>query len=178
MSPGVVHLGRIGFVTLEESTMFRSLRFSAVLLSSAIVFAAGCEKSGVSGTGASGGTQPGAGKADGAGKKLVGTWEGTDEDMKDKDGKPLTVTLEFKADGKMAIKMGGPFDMDGTWKVAKEEGKTLTVDTEMTFPDFGGKGPGKSDKETLTIAFENDNTIVITHSEKKGPKPQTLKRKT
>ena len=75
----------------------------------------------------------------------------------------------------MAVKMGGPFDMDGTWKVAKEEGKTLTIDTEMMLPDFGGKGEAKSDKKTFTITFETDNTIVITSPDKKAPK--TLKRK-
>ena len=157
--------------------MFRSLRFNAVLLSSAIVFAAGCEKSSTTGSGGggSGGTPPRAGKTDdGAGKKLVGTWEGTDESMPDKDGKPVTVTFEFKADGKMAINMG-PFDLTGTYKVTKEDGKTLTVDTEMSLPDLGGKGAGNSDKKVFTITFENDNTIVMTPTDKKDPK--TFKRK-
>ena len=86
--------------------------------------------------------------------------------MKDKDGKPATITVVFKADGKLAITMG-PFDLIGTWKLTKEDGKALTIDTEMTLPDFGGKGENKSDKKVFSITFENDNTIVMTPTEKK-----------
>jgi hypothetical protein len=112
--------------------------------------------------------------ADGFSKKLVGIWEGTDDDFKDKDGKGGVVTVEFKADGKLKINLG-PFDLTGTYKVAKEDGKTLTVDTEVSLAGFPGKGESKSDKKTFSITFENDNTIVMSPTDKKDPK--TLKRK-
>jgi hypothetical protein len=142
-------------------------RFKLLLICTALGIAAGYE---------SNGTVSGAPIKEGEGysKKLVGTWEGTDEDMKDKEGKPGVISVEFETDGKLKISVG-PFDLTGTWKVAKENGKTLTVDTEVSFPDFGGKGESKSDKKTFSITFENDNTIVMSPTDKKDPK--TLKRK-
>jgi hypothetical protein len=155
--------------------MFRSFRFSALFLSSAVLFATGCDKSGTtlaaksSSTGSGGQATP----ADEPGKKLVGTWEATEDDVYDKNG-PSRTTVEFKADGKMSFKMG-PVEMNGSWKVAKEEGKVLTLDTEMMMPGLGGKGENKSDKKAIIITFENDNTIVMTTTEKKDP--MMLKRK-
>src|SRR6476646_8962397 len=97
--------------------MLRPLRFRAVLLSSAVLFAAGCDKSGTtlavknSSTGSGGLATP----AHEPGKKLVGTWEATEDDVFDKNG-PSRTTVEFKADGKMSFKMG-PVEMNGSWKV-------------------------------------------------------------
>lgn len=130
------------------------------------LLATGCGKTDAPATGASG-------KAEEAyAKKLVGVWEGS-EDMKD-GGKPETVTVEFKADGNFKMAMG-PIELPGTWKLAKEEGTTLTIDTEVTFPGFG-KEPGKADKKTVTVKFEDANTIVMAWTGDK-PDPKKLKRK-
>jgi hypothetical protein len=148
--------------------MYLASRFKVLLMSAAVVFAIGCDKSGSSGSAA-----PGKG-GDTYVKKLVGTWEGTDDDMKDKDGKPVTMTVEFKADGKLSMKFG-PFDLTGTYKVIAEDGKTLNVDTEMSLADLPADQAGKPDKKTFAIKFENDNTIQMMPTDKKDVK--TLKRK-
>ena len=149
--------------------MAMKLRFTALMLGAAVLFAAGCDKSSSTGTGA------GSGGQGGTKSKLVGTWEGSDDDMKGKDGKPATVTVEFKADGSITVAMG-PIDMKGTWKMTKEEGKTMTIDTEMTMPGFEDpKAPSKPKHTVFTITFEDANTIEMTPTDKKDPKK--LKRK-
>jgi hypothetical protein len=110
-------------------------------------------------------------------KKLVGTWEGT-EDML---GKSETVTFEFKPDGGLRLALG-PFEMTGTYKVAKEDGKTVTLDTEMTGLNIGGKTLGdektktKGDKKTITVVFEDADTISVTSPDGKQ-ETKKLKRK-
>lgn len=136
-----------------------------------LAFASGCDKKASSGAAVPGGpTAPP--KADAAlySKKLIGTWEGSE----DIGGKAETITAEFKADGGFKIVMG-PFEMKGTWKLVKEEGKTVTVRTETTIEGFGDpKDPPKMDKKTLKAVFEDDNTVVIS---KEGEKPDPLKFK-
>jgi len=114
--------------------------------------------------------KPEKGKDDEYSKKLVGVWEGKEE-AKD-GGKPETLTVEFKADGSFKITMG-PFDVIGTWMSVKEEGKTLTVDTEAT---LAGLGKDKSQKKTFSIVFDDVNTIVMSPAGAKAD-PKTLRRK-
>ena len=143
--------------------MSTSWRAGAVLLGVVLV-TAGCDKSG---------TTPLAGKPgdETYAKKLVGTWEGSEDGPKGKE----TVTVEFKADGAMKFIMG-PFDMTGTYKVTKEEGKTVTIDSEMTLGGLEGvKDAPKPDKKTFTVTFEDANTMVMSPTDKKDPK--TFKRK-
>jgi hypothetical protein len=115
-----------------------------------------------------------AGCSEAYGKKLVGVWEGTEEGAK--GDKPETVTVEFKADNTLRIAMG-PFELTGTWKVTKEEGKTVTIDTEVTFPGFPEmKDKPKADQKTFNVVFEDANTIVMSQVGDK-PDPKKLKRK-
>ena len=145
------------------------LRLALLTAAFGTIAAAGCEKNGTSATGG-----PGKAAEETYAKKLVGIWEGTEE-VKEGE-KPEPVTVEFKADGGFKVTMG-PFDLTGTWKQTKEEGKTVTVDTEVSFPGFGEKkGPGKSDKKVFSIVFEDANTIVMTEVGGK-PDPKKLKRK-
>jgi hypothetical protein len=128
--------------------------------------AVGCDKAASTGT-------SGAGKPaeESYSKKLVGVWEGEPEKLGDKD---LTMTIEFKADNtfKMAA---GPFEFPGTWKVAKEDGKTVTIETEVEDPFGAGKDKKASPKkDTFTIAFEDANTMTMS---KDGPKPDPKKMK-
>ena len=128
-----------------------------------VFLAAGCEKSS---------TTSGKPGDETYAKKLVGVWEGTEEGPK--AGKPETVTVEFKADNTMKIAMG-PFEMKGTWKVAKEEGKTVTIDTEVTLDIPELKDKQKADKKTFTVTFDDENNITMTPTDKADPKK--LKRK-
>jgi hypothetical protein len=146
--------------------MSTSWRFAGVLVGLAAL-SAGCDKSGTT-------PSAGPGKAgdEAYSKKLVGLWEGT-EPAKD-GGKDETMTVEFKADNSLKIEMG-PFELTGTWKVVKEEGKTLTVDTEVTLAGFPD-AKGKPDKKTFTVVFQDANTIVMSKAEGK-PDERTLKRK-
>jgi hypothetical protein len=113
------------------------------------------------------------------GKKLVGTWEGTEQPPG--GGKAEVITFEFKADGTMRL-AGGPIELTGTYKVVKEDGKTLTLDTEVTGLNIGGQTLGdekakpKGDKKTLTVVFEDDDTIVMTPADGKQ-EAKKLKRK-
>jgi hypothetical protein len=146
--------------------MFRTWRLAGVFVGVALV-SAGCDKSG---------STSGPGKPDGEtyGKKLVGVWEGTEEGAK--GDKPETVTVEFKADNGLKIAMG-PFELAGTWKVAKEEGKTVTIDTEVTLAGFPeAKEKPKADRKTFNVVFEDADTIVMSHVGDK-PDPKKLKRK-
>jgi hypothetical protein len=132
---------------------------------------AGCDKSA---TTASGGTTttaaPGKPADASAGSKLVGVWEGVEEAKKGEPDDKSTV--EFKADGGLNIAMG-PFELTGTWKLTKDEGKTLTIDTDVT-PK--GLGEGKSDKKVFKIVFDDANTMTMTPADK--PDPKKFKRKT
>jgi hypothetical protein len=116
-----------------------------------------------------------AGCGDSYGKKLVGVWEGKPEGADaPKELGDLKVTMEFKADGglKMAL---GPFEVTGTYKVTKEDGKTVTIDTEVTPAALGElKGTGKNEKKTLTAVFEDADTMTLSQA---GEKPVKMKRK-
>jgi hypothetical protein len=111
---------------------------------------------------------PGA-KADGYGAKIVGTWEGKDGDKKEDE-----VTVEFKADGALKFVMG-PFDMAGTYKVAKEDGKTVTLETEMASPFAKDKEKAETQKKTFTVTFDDADTMTMTPTDK--PDPKKFKRK-
>jgi len=153
--------------------MLTSWRFAGMLLGVAVL-SAGCDKSATSGPG-----KPG---DETYAKKLVGVWEGSPEGEGAKLG-PFTV--EFKADNGFRFAMGGPSEKDqlaftGTWKVVKEEGKTVTVETETENPFAGlggakdGKGLAKTEKKLLSIAFEDANSMVMS---KVGEKPDPIKFK-
>ena len=152
--------------------MVSAMRGGFIALGLAAALTTGCDKSATTGAATSTTTSAGApGKpADsGAGNKLVGIWESTEEAKK---GEPdEKATAEFKADGGLSIVLG-PFEMVGTWKQAKEEGNTLTIDTEVTIKDLPG---GKSDKKTFKIVFDDANTMTMTPTDK--PDPKKFKRK-
>src|SRR5262245_36968476 len=159
-SPGIHGFGH----THGVQTMSMSSRVAGVLFGVALV-AAGCDKSSTTGPKPADDTYA---------KKLVGGWEGTEEGPK--GDKPETVTVEFKADHGLKIAMG-PFELEGTWKTIKEEGKTVTVETEVTLagmPEL--KDKPKADKKSFNIVFEDANNIVMS---KVGdqPDPKKLKRK-
>jgi hypothetical protein len=154
--------------------MSTAMRATCLALCLAAALMAGCDKSATTASG--GGTTTGApGKpADsGAGKQLVGVWESVEEAKKAEKGEPDDkATVEFKADGGLKIAMG-PFEMTGTWKLAKDEGKTLTIDTDVVMKGFG---EGKSDKKSFKIVFDDPNTMTMTPTDK--PDAKKFKRKT
>jgi hypothetical protein len=153
--------------------MPRNWRVGIVALGLLIALTAGCKKSGSTPGGSDG---PGAPAKEGGGesysKKLVGVWEGTE----DFGGKAETLTFEFKGDGGLSIATG-PFKMTGTWKLVKEEGKTLTLKTQATPAGFEDpKGKEKQDEKSFSIVFQDPDTIVMSNLEgKREAKP--LKRK-
>jgi hypothetical protein len=107
-------------------------------------------------------------------KKLVGTWVYKDDGAK--GGASIDFTIEFKADGDLKMSVAqGQFEVSGTWKAVKEEGKTVTIEAEMTLQGVGG-GAGARQQKTLSVVFEDADTIVITAVGDK-PDPRTLKRK-
>jgi hypothetical protein len=147
-----------------------ALRASFLTLGLAAALITGCDKA----------SSTPAGGAASASDKLVGVWESVEEAKKDepkkddakKDGPDDKATVEFKKDGGLSIAMG-PFEMTGTWKVAKDEGKTVTIDTEVTVKGFG---EGKSDKKSFKITFDDDSTMTMTPTDKNDPKK--FKKKT
>ena len=149
--------------------MSKSWRFAGVLVGLAAL-SAGCDKS--STTPSAG---PGKAGEDTSGKKLVGVWEIVDDDMKSAKGESMTV--EFNGDGAFKMMMGAETFTTGTWKLVKEEGKTVTVETEVADPfEEPGKGPGKRQKKTFSIVFEDAGTAVMSEVGGK-PQPAKLKRK-
>ncbi len=106
-------------------------------------------------------------------KKLIGTWEGT---VDVGEGKTGQITTEFKGDGSFKSAMG-PFEMKGTWKLVKEEGKAVTVSTEVAIVGIGDpSAPPKMNKLTFQVVFEDANTVVMSEVGGK-PDPIKLKRK-
>lgn len=139
-----------------------------------LAIASGCDKKGSTVAPVPGGPSVPP-KADDAlySKKLIGTWEGS-EDLG--GGKTVKLTAEFKGDGSFKFLMGSD-EMKGTWKLVKEEGKTVTVSTDITIDGIGDpKAPRKLDKMTVKAVFEDDNTVVIS-KEGKEPDPIKFKRK-
>jgi len=111
-------------------------------------------------------------KGDEYSKKLVGVWEATE--VNKKGGQPDTFTIEFKAGGELKMTVLG-FELVGTWKRIKEEGKTVTIDAELSMTDAGKKtSPSKT--VTLSVVFENGDEAVISVVGDK-PEPKILKRK-
>jgi hypothetical protein len=122
--------------------------------------------------------------------KLVGVWESEPEQAEvngKKVGKPISMTVEFKEGG--ALRADILIEMSGTWKVVKEEGNTLTVDTEVDMPDFQfesktekgktvekTKEGVKKEKKTFKITFDGPDAITMTDVDDK-PQPLKLKRK-
>jgi len=142
-----------------------STRVAGVLLG-VVFLTTGCDKSST--------TPPGKPGDETYGKKVVGVWEGTDPEMKGPKGESMT--MEFKADGGFKVSLGPDPIITGTWKLVKEEGKTLTIDTEASFVGFGDpKAPAKVDKKTVSVVFEDADTIVMSGGDK--PKSEKLKRK-
>ncbi len=139
-----------------------------------LAFASGCDKKASSGAAVPGGpTAPP--KADAAlySKKLIGTWEGT---VDVGEGKTGQITTEFKGDGSFKSAMG-PFEMKGTWKLVKEEGKAVTVSTEAAIVGIGDPSAlPKMNKLTFQVVFEDANTVVMSEVGGK-PDPIKLKRK-
>ena len=128
-----------------------------VLVVGLALVAAGCDaKSSSSGGGAG---QP-------YGKKLVGRWEGS---LDEKGEKPMPVTAEYNADNTFKG-VFGPFAMSGTWKLVKEDGKTVTIETEAA-PD---EMKDMKQKTTLKLVFEDDDTLVMS---KDGDRPDPVKMK-
>jgi len=155
--------------------MSNSWRANAIAFGICVILIAGCDKNDPSGKSpAPGGGPTTPPKSEGGvyAKKLVGTWEASE----DVGGKAEIITAEFKTDGGFKMLMG-PFEIKGTWKLVKEEGKTVTVSTEAALEGLGDpKAPPKMDKKTLKAVFEDDNTVVISKEEGK-PEPLKFKRK-
>jgi hypothetical protein len=132
------------------------------------LLSAGCEKSATTGPG-----KPG---DETYGKKLVGVWEGSE----DFGGKSVPFTVEFMADNGLKMSMGPPDEkeplvMTGTWKLVKEEGKTVTIETELALNVPEVKEKSKPSKKTLTVTFDDANNITTTQADK--PESKKLKRK-
>lgn len=152
-----------------------AMRASFLTIGLAVALMTGCDKSPT--TPAAGTTTvmhgPGKPGDPGAGKQLVGVWESVEEAKKGAPDEKSTV--EFKADGGMAITMGSPpkaFELTGTWKLAKDEGKMVTIDTDLTIKGFPD---GKSDKKEFKITFDDADTMTMTPADK--PDPKKFKRK-
>jgi hypothetical protein len=96
-------------------------------------------------------------------KKLVGVWEGTAP--KDPDRK---VTLEFKADATLTFTIGGML-VPGTYRIMKEEGKVVTLVTELKYADE------KESKTTMKATFDDADSMTMTPVDKNDP--VRLKRK-
>jgi hypothetical protein len=125
-----------------------------------------------------------------SGAKLVGTWETEPEQAEvngKKVGKPMSMTAEFKENGE--LKLDVIFELKGTWKAVKEEGNTLTIDTEVEMPDFkfeattkDGKTVEKSqestkkERKTFTITFDGPDAMTMADTGDK-PLPMKFKRK-
>ena len=147
--------------------MSMTWRFAGMLLGVAVL-SAGCEKSATSGPG-----KPG---DETYAKKLVGVWEGSE----DFGGKAVPFTVEFMADNGLKMSMGlpdgkDPFVLTGTWKLVKEEGKTLTIETELAPNIPEAKQKPEPSKKTMSVTFDDANNITTTQPDKKETKK--LKRK-
>jgi hypothetical protein len=139
--------------------MSTTWRMAGVLFVFAIASAAGCDKSST--------TPPGKPADETYAKKLIGVWEGTEEF----GGKTGPFTIDFKADN--SVNISGVMQLVGTWKVLKEEGKTVTLEWDIYPPDLPD---AKGKKKTFSMEFQDPNTIAMSKLEGK-PDTRTLKRK-
>ncbi|HVK07885.1 MAG TPA: hypothetical protein VM597_03810 [Gemmataceae bacterium] len=136
-------------------------RCGVFVVALALASAAGCDNK--SSSAAGGGDKKGdAGKADGYAAKLVGTWLEADAPADKKDD---AARVEFKADAGMKIEMG-PFEMAGTYKVTKDDGKTVTFEALLDHPFE----KGKKDTKTFTATFDDADTMTMTPTDKSDPK--------
>jgi len=144
--------------------MLKTWRFAGVLLGVALV-STGCDKSGTT-------PPPGKPQDETYAKKLIGVWEGTDKVFG-------PVNVEFKADNGVAMTLGAkdkdPLQMTGTFKVVKEEGKTVTIETEVAPNIPGAKEKLEAKKKTSTVTFDDADNITLTIPGEEEPKK--LKRK-
>lgn len=128
-------------------------------------------------------------------QKLIGLWKGTESMQGGPDAKieaseeeEIELSVEFKDDGSMTMDVGLPVEMSGTWKLAKAEGNTLTVNTvidtpsgEFSVDEEGAKATEKvgmkTEKEELefTIVFDTDDRIIMAPSDKPD-QPTTFER--
>ena len=157
--------------------------FVSLVAVAAVLACAGCGKK----------TSPSTsdGQASGSlGAKLVGTWQTEPEQVEvngKKVGEPILATAEFKQNGELKLDL--LFELTGTWKAVKEEGNTLTIDTEVEVPDFkfeattkDGKTVQKSEeskkkeRKTFTITFDGPDAMTMTEVGGK-PDPMKFKRK-
>jgi uncharacterized protein (TIGR03066 family) len=151
-------------------------RASFLTIGLGVALVTGCDKSATTPAAGTPTTTAAPGKpADSdAGKQLVGVWESVNEPKKGEADDRATV--EFKADGGLTITMGSPpmtFEMTGTWKMAKDEGKTVTIDTDLTLKGFPD---GKSDKKVFKITFDDADTMTMTPADKPDPKKFNRKK--
>jgi len=114
--------------------------------------------------------KPEKGKGDEYSKKLIGVWEGTDM----RGNKLESYTIEFKAGGDLKFELPGGHELVGTWNRTKENGKTVTVDVELS-PD-ASNGMGAGHKVTFLVAFENANEVAIS-AVGDNSDPKKLKRR-
>jgi hypothetical protein len=147
----------------------------------AVLASSGCGKKSSSSSGQSSGPSA---------AKLVGTWQTEPEQAEvngKKVGKSISMTAEFKEDGKLKLDMF--FELNGTWKVVKEEGNTLTIETEVEMPNFKFEATTKEGKtvektqetkkkerKTFTVTFDGPDAMTMTDVDDK-PLPMKFKRK-
>jgi hypothetical protein len=115
--------------------------------------------------------KPEKGKGDEYSEKLIGVWEGTDV----RNNQQVSYTIEFKAGGGLKFELPGGHELEGTWNRTKEDGKTVTVDAEVSWADDGNT-KGGNHKVTFLVAFENANEVMISAVGDKSD-PKKLKRK-
>jgi hypothetical protein len=128
-----------------------------------------------------------AGKADAKvtpGKQLHGVWVAKPEPppgVEIPPGMDLTITMEFKEDGKMSGALGDMV-VTGVWKVLGEEGGKLTINTELDVPTEaakeGAKPKTKKDVTKFVVEFKGADRAILTPQDKPGDnKPMTFDRK-
>ena len=110
-------------------------------------------------------------KGDENSQKLIGVWEGAEV----RNNEQVSYTIEFKAGGGLKFVLAGGHELVGTWNRIKEDGKTVTIDAEVSEPD-NGNGISGVHKVTFLVAFENANEVAISAAGDKAD-PKKLKRK-
>jgi hypothetical protein len=110
-------------------------------------------------------------KGDEYSNKLIGVWEG----MEVRNNEQVSFTIEFKAGGGLKFELPGGHELVGTWNRTKEEGKTVTIDAEVSLPE-DGNGISGVHKVTFLVAFENAHEVAISAVGDKSD-PKKLKRR-
>ena len=109
-------------------------------------------------------------KGDEYSQKLIGVWEGADV----RNNQQVSFGIEFKAGGGLKFVLAGGHELVGTWNRTKEDGKTVTVDVELSHDP--GNGDGAGHKVTFLFAFENANEVMISAVGDQSD-PKKMKRK-